>query len=68
MSTPTASIQHQRYHCDFVRAFEVSVPRAFRAVAFVGVDLDVDYGAWVGHGLAREGYWSEYWLLVSWMM
>ena len=27
------------------------MPWASGVVAFVGVDLDVDYGSWVGHGL-----------------
>ena len=37
------------------------MPGAFRAVALVGVDLDVDYGGRGGHGL-------EQWMVVGLMM
>ena len=59
-----ADCVHCRDHVvagDFVRAFQVAVPWAFGTIAFVGVDLDVDYGGWVGHGL-------EQWMVVGLMM
>ena len=45
------AVDTDRVHCrdhvvagDFVWAFKMSMPRAFGSIAFVGVDLDVDYG------------------------
>ena len=51
------AVDTDRVHCrdhviagDFGRAFQVAVPGAFGVVSLVGVDLDVDYGGWGGHG------------------
>ena len=44
---------HCGYHViagDFGRAFQVAVPGSFGMVVLIGVDLDVDYGGWGGHG------------------